>query len=104
MRGEAGMRFAGRSLLFAILLICTCLREDSTARREVMTPEQKEKLEKIERILVDVLAITDQGAADAGPLRDVVVRRLQEVGYTALTSPEQAHDLVFKVKCEQRKV
>jgi len=98
------MRSTGRAFILALFLICTCLLENSTARREVMTPEQKAKLEKIERILIDVLAITDQGTVDPGPLRDIVARRLQELGYTVLTSPDQPHDLAFKVKCEQRKV
>ena len=98
------MTCAGRSFALALFFMCICLTDDSLARREIMTQEQKDKLEKIERILVEVLAITDKGTVDPGPLREVVLRRLQEVGYTALTDPAQPHDLVFKVKCEQRKV
>lgn len=98
------MRSIGGSFALALFLICTCLVDSGLARREVMSQEEKDKLEKIERILVEVIAIIDQGVADAGPLTDVVVRRLQELGYTTVTSPEQPHDIVFKVKCEQRKV
>lgn len=97
------MRFAGLFAL-ALFLITTCLIEDGLARREVMTQEERDKLEKIDRILVDVLAITDAGTVDSAPLRDVVLRRLQEVGYTVFTDSNQPHEIAFKVKCEQRKV
>ncbi|MGH7164156.1 MAG: HEAT repeat domain-containing protein [Nitrospiraceae bacterium] len=79
------------------------LATEASARREVFSPEQKAKLEKADRLLIDVTAITDQGPVSSGPPSEVVIRRMKEVGYTTLTDPAQPHDLVFKVKCEQRK-
>ncbi|MEK7269092.1 MAG: HEAT repeat domain-containing protein, partial [Nitrospirota bacterium] len=37
-------------------------------------------------------------------LAEVATRRLKEVGYTVVTDPAQPHDILFRVKCEQRKI
>ncbi len=79
------------------------LTHQAEARREVMSPEQKQQLERAERLLVEVVAITDRGPTDPGPLVEVVTRRLREIGYTVVTDPARPHDLLFRVKCEQRK-
>ncbi len=73
------------------------------AYREYFTAEQKAQLDKIQVVLIEVLALTDKGAADVGPLVSVVSRRLGEVGYTVVQDASKAHDAVFRVKCEQRK-
>lgn len=88
------------SLFLLISLVVT----ESSARKELLTTQQKELLEKTEHVLVEMIAITDHGSIDPGPLTEVVTRRLKEVGYTVVTDPAQPHDLVFKVKCEQHKV
>lgn len=79
------------------------LVETSAARQEALTAEQKQQMERIDRVLVEVLALSDKGVIDAGPLTEVVVRRLQEFGYTPVTDSGQPHDVAFKVKCEQEK-
>lgn len=84
-------------------MLLVFLTTETSARREVFSPEQKAKLEKADRLLIEVIAITDQGTVDSGPLAKVVIRRMQELNYTTLSDPAQPHDLVFKVKCEQRK-
>lgn len=78
--------------------------DETLARRESFTQEQKEKLEKVERVLVEVLAITEKGTQEPGPLAETVVQRMQTVGYTIVTDPGQPHDVIFRVKCEQQKV
>jgi len=89
--------------LSVLLLVCLVVTE-SSARKELLTSKQKELLEKAERVLVETIVITDSGSMDPAPLAEVVSRRLKEVGYTIVTDPAQPHDLVFRVKCEQRKV
>lgn len=91
-------------IAISCLLISFVVVSTAWARREALTGQQKERLQKIDRILPDVLALTDQGQADAAPLRDLIARRLGQLGYTIVSDPAQAHDVVFKVKCEQRKV
>ena len=73
------------------------------AYREYFTPEQRTQLEHIQTILVHVLALTDQGEAKGTALADVVAQRLGEVGYATVRDPATPHDVVFRVKCEQRK-
>jgi hypothetical protein len=73
------------------------------ARQESLTPEQKSKLQNINRVLIDVIALSDKGPIDAKPLADVVDKRMKELGYTVVTDSSQPHDVVFQVKCEQRK-
>ena len=93
-----------RGIAFSVLIVIGLWAGESSARREILTPEQKAALDKVDRVLVDVVAITDKGSEEAGPLSEVVIRRMKELGYTIITDPAQPHDVVFKVKCEQRKV
>ena len=75
----------------------------SWARRDALTAEQKNQLERIDRVLIDVLALSDKGPVDAGPLVEVVANRMKEFDYTPVTDPAQPHDVELKIKCEQRK-
>lgn len=86
-----------------LLLAMTFAAKDSDARRDTLTADQKTKLEKIQRVLVETVAITDSGDTDSGPLSDTIVRRMQVLGYTVVTDPTQPHDVVLRVKCEQHK-
>lgn len=95
------MSFVRLLLLIAMVLVAVT---DSEARRDTLSSEQKSRLEKIERVLVETIAMTDQGPTDAGPLTETVVRRMHVLGYTAVTDRNQPHDVVLRVKCEQHKV
>ena len=48
------------------------LSDASWARREALTNDQKTQMERIDRVLIDVLALSDQGPVDARPLAEVV--------------------------------
>ena len=85
-----------------ILIILFCFSE-SLARRTYFTPEQKTQLEKVQNVLVTVLALTERGRGDAAPLLEVIKRRMEEVEYTVVTDRSQQHDVDFRVKCEERK-
>ena len=90
-------------LIGAVILVSTLLPESSWSYRDYFTKEQKAQLSKIQSVLVEAVALTDKGAVDAGPIKKVVVDRLSELGYTVETDPAKPSDVVFKVKCEQRK-
>ncbi|MGQ0811428.1 MAG: HEAT repeat domain-containing protein [Nitrospiraceae bacterium] len=75
----------------------------SWAYRDYFTLEQKAQLAKIQTVLVEAIVLTDKGAGEAGPIADVAVRRLTELGYTVTRDNTKSQDVVFKVKCEQRK-
>ncbi len=93
-----------RHTLFFLIMILTAGIEQAEARRDMFTPEQKSRLQKADRILMEVVAIIDKGSVEPGPLADVVAGRLKEMGYTVLKDPAQPYDVEVKVKCEQRKV
>jgi hypothetical protein len=95
------MMTVSRYLLVMALVVFVVT--DSEARRDTLTAQQKDKLGKIQRVLVEAAAITDQNATDASLLTDTVVRRMQVLGYTVVTDPTQPHDVVLRVKCEQHK-
>jgi hypothetical protein len=90
-------------MLTVILSLCVLPHETARAYRDYFTPEQKSQLAKIQTVLVETIALTDKGSVSADPIRDVVAGRLSEIGYTIVTDASKPHDVVFKVKCEQRK-
>lgn len=90
-------------IFFLALALPIFQATDSSARRTHLTPEQKTHLAQANVVLVNVLALTEKGRIDPGSLQKVITRRLGEIGYTVTTDHTQAHDVVFKVKCEERK-
>ncbi len=100
------MRYPFRMVVVPILLstfALSLLASPGLAYREYFTPEQRTQLEKIQTVFVDVLILTDKGTTDSTPLIDTAVRRLAEVGYSTVRQAGQPHDVVVRVKCEQRK-
>ncbi len=73
------------------------------AYRDYFTEEQKAQLGRIQTVLVDALALTDKGAGNADGIREVVMRRMGELGYTVSADAGSPHDVLVRVKCEQRK-
>ncbi len=92
------------AILLGVILGMLLSWTDGWARREALTDQQKQQLQKIDRILLEILALTDRGQVDASAFRELVSRRLSELDYTIVSESTQPHDVVFKVKCEQRKV
>lgn len=86
-----------------VYLVLSLPNDDASAYREYFTQEQRAQLETIQTVLVDVITLTDQGTVNPIPLTDAVMQRLHEVGYTTVRDPAKPHDVVFRVKCEQRK-
>lgn len=96
------MRRAFSSITGALLVIAASYGT-GLAYRDYFTPEQKAQLAKIQTVALDVLALTDKGSVDATAIGDVVARRMSELGYTIVRDASKPADVVFKVKCEQRK-
>lgn len=92
-----------RVLLLSVSCILFFLPDSSWAYRDYFTADQKAQLAKVQTILIDAIALTDKGTADAGPIAEIAARRLGELGYTVVQDRTKPHDAVFKVKCEQRK-
>ena len=79
------------------------LHDASWARRDALTNEQKNHMERIDRVLIEVIALSDKGTLDADPLAEVAAKRMQEFDYTPVTDPAQPHDVNLKIKCELHK-
>lgn len=73
------------------------------AYRDYFSDAQKKELAKIQTVLIEALALTDKGASNPGGILDVVTRRMGELSYSAVSDPSVPHDVVVRVKCEQRK-
>lgn len=90
---------------FALIVLVglSTVASQASAYREYFSTEQKNQLAKIQTVLVEALALTDKGSVDGKPLADVASRRLGELGYTVVEDSTKPHDVVFRIKCEQRK-
>ncbi len=73
------------------------------ARREIMTPEQKQRLRRVERVRVEVIVLTDRGERNPAGVSRVVAARLSDLGFTVVTERSQPDDISLQVKCEERK-
>lgn len=93
-----------QALCLSVLMLIGLIGSDVSARRDILEAGQKALLAKVDRVLIDVVAITDQGPVEPGPLQEVVLKRFQAAGYRVVTDPAQPSDVLFRVKCEQRKV
>lgn len=87
-----------------VCLSVMAMADGVEARRESLSPEQREALAKIDRVLIESLAFADQGRVDAKPIETIVARRLKELGYTPVLDVAEGYDALLRVKCEQRKV
>lgn len=92
-----------RLFLLSIACMLVLLPRPSWAYRDYFTTDQKAQLAKVQTVLIEAMALTDKGTVEAGPIAEIVSRRLGELGYTMVQDRVKPHDAVFKVKCEQRK-
>ncbi len=88
------------------ILVCVCLvalAVDSPARRTHITDEQRTQLAGIKTIYLNVIAVTEGGRVPPDGLLTTVKTRMEDIGYAVVTDPKEAHDVEFRVKCEERK-
>ncbi len=97
------MRIVLSCLLLFSLLIITILPNDSWARRNPLTTEQKEYLKTAQHIRIHALALTEKGAEDSKDIQRTVAKRMEAMGLTVVNEPTEPHDVVLKVKCEERR-
>ncbi len=93
-----------RGMLFvATVAMVLATAGASWAYRDYFTPEQRAQLAKIQTVRVDVIALTDKGRVEENDIEELVVRRMEDLKYSMVIDPNDPHDVVFKVKCEQYK-
>jgi len=89
--------------VFTFFLLVGLFGSEGLARRTYLDPEQKTQLENIQTILIHVLALTERGKVDGTVIENVVRQRLEELGYTVVTSRDAPFDVRVNVKCEEQK-
>ena len=89
--------------VFTVFLLMGLFDSEASARRTYLTPEQKTQLDKIQIILVNVLALTERGKVDGTAIQDIVRHRLEELGYAVVANRDDPFDVIVNVKCEEQK-
>ena len=97
MKQNASTTLATSLILF--LGMCS----PASAYRDYFTQEQKARLAGIQTVYLDAIVLTDKGAGNADGIREVVMRRMGELGYVVTADSGAPHDVLLRVKCEQRK-
>lgn len=63
---------------------------------------QDHPLANAQVLLVETLALTERGLQDSSTITNTVTDKFSKAGFTVVSSPDQAHDAVVRVKCEER--
>jgi hypothetical protein len=53
-------------------------------------------------LLVESIALTERGLQDSSIIEKTVTDKLSQAGFTVVSAPDQLHDVVVRVKCEER--
>lgn len=67
------------------------------------TNTQVGSLEQVQHVLIEALALTERGEQDSSTLQQVISKRLAQAGFTPVQKSNKPHDIIVRVKCEERK-
>ena len=67
------------------------------------THTQALSLEQVQHVRIETLALTERGVQDSSALQQVVGKRLAQAGFTPVQEINRPHDIIVRVKCEERK-
>ncbi len=84
-------------------LLLTLNIDQAFSRQRALSPEEKIHFKQAQDISLISVALTEKGPVDSTDIQQVVSQRLQTFGYTIVREEEKSHDVVVKVKCEERK-
>ena len=74
-----------------------------SAERILFNPQQKAQLQRVETIFVKTVALTEKGLVDPTLIETAAADRLTATGFTVITAESKPHDVVLKVRCDERK-
>lgn len=74
-----------------------------SAERILFNPQQKAQLQRAETIFVKAVALTEKGLVDPALIEAAAADRLTATGFTVITAESKPHDVVLKVRCDERK-
>ena len=90
-------------LVGLVLLGTGYVPEYVSANRILFNPQQKFQLQRVNRIFIKALALTEKGLVDPTLIRKAASDRLAAAGFTVIATRSEPHDVTLKVKCEERK-
>ena len=97
------MRMILSILVFLFTFVFAVTPNDSIARRDALTPDQKEWLKTAQNITIQALALTEKGPVNASVIQKVVSTQMQNMGLTVTEPSSPESDLILHVKCEERR-
>ena len=97
------MRISLSWLIGLVLLGTWYVAPHVSAERILFNPQQKAQLQRVETIFVKTVALTEKGLVDPTLIETAAADRLTATGFTVITAESKPHDVVLKVKCDERK-
>jgi hypothetical protein len=97
------MRIALSWLMSLVLLGTWYIAPHVSAERILFNPQQKAQLQRVETIFVKAVTLTEKGLVDPTLIETATADRLTATGFTVFTAQSKPHDVVLKVKCDERK-
>jgi hypothetical protein len=92
------------SWLIGLVLVGTCYVPDHvSAGRIIFNPQQKSQLQQVKTIFIKALTLTEKGLVDPTVIEKSVSDRLTATGFTVMATESEPHDVMLKVKCDERK-
>lgn len=74
-----------------------------SAERILFNSQQKSQLQRVETIFLKAVTLTEKGRVEPTPIEKAVTNRLTSTGFTVVTTANTPHDVVLKVRCDERK-
>ena len=74
-----------------------------SAESPALTSTPAIPLEQVQHVLIETIAITEKGVQDSAIFQQVVSERLAQAGFTPVHDINSPHDIIVRVKCEERK-
>jgi HEAT repeat protein len=59
-------------------------------------------LASVNTLLVEIVALSERGLENSSAITKTITDKLSEAGFTVVSSPDQPHEAVIRVKCEER--
>ncbi len=97
------MRIKSFWIISLLLLGLGYVAPHVSAERILFNPQQKTQLQRVETIFVKAVALTEKGLVDPTLIGTATADRLTATGFAIITTKSEPHDVVLKVKCDERK-
>ncbi|MYJ54025.1 MAG: hypothetical protein F4090_03820 [Nitrospira sp. SB0672_bin_25] len=92
------------SCLISLVLLGICyVPQPVSAERILFNAQQKAQLQRVRTIFAKTVTLTEKGMVDPILIQKAVSDRLTATGFAVVTAGNEPHDVVLKVRCDDRK-